>query len=242
MILLRFSVSRLRISKSPLSNLKCHLSTPTLKEPSSWIDNDRIPTSVRPYLHLARADKQVGTWLLLWPCFWGISLAAPVETLPDFFLISKFAVGAVLMRSAGCVINDIWDKDFDKHVARTKNRPLASGALSVPQALAFLSAQLTCALGVLVTFNADSILVGLASMPLVVAYPLMKRITYFPQFILGLAFNWGVLLGWTAVTGSASLTDLLPALPLYAGGVCWTLIYDTLYGYQDRSDDLKLGD
>jgi 4-hydroxybenzoate polyprenyltransferase len=141
------------------------------------------------------------------------------------------------MRSAGCTINDLWDQDFDKRVERTKARPLASGALTTTQALGFLAAQLTCGLGVLLQFNMSSIYMGFAAMPLVVAYPLMKRVTYFPQLVLGLAFNWGVLVGWTAVQGSLSIM----AVPLYFSGVCWTLVYDTLYGYQDRSDDLKIG-
>lgn len=132
----------------------------------------------------------------------------------------------------------MWDKDFDKHVERTKNRPLASGELSLLQASAALMTTLSCSLGVLVSMNYDSVLLGLASMPLVISYPLMKRYTNFPQFVLGLAFNWGVLVGWTEVTGTFSL---LYTLPLYIGGVCWTLVYDTIYGYQDASDDKKLG-
>lgn len=207
---------------------------------ASWIDSELVPVKVRPYLHLSRADKQIGTMLLLWPCAWGIGLAAPVGEFPDMVLLSRFAVGALVMRSAGCVINDLWDKDFDKHVERTKTRPLASGAISVPQALGLLGLQLTAGLAVLVGLNPTSIALGMASMPLVVAYPLMKRFTYWPQFVLGLTFNWGSLLGYTAVTGSMS--SLTAALPLYGAGVCWTLIYDTLYGYQDRDDDSKLGE
>lgn len=241
----------------------------------SWIDHRYVPSVVRPYLHLARADKQVGTMLLLWPCIWSTALAAPLGALPDIVLMAKFAAGAFVMRGAGCTINDLWDKDFDRHVERTKTRPLASGDLSVKQALGFLGLQLSAGLAVLLSLNAECILLSIASMPLVVAYPLMKRYTNWPQLVLGLTFNWGALVGWTAATGSSNgvLTDVvsrdgggsvlsltqtlvdvsveaaakLPpglldsALPLYGAGVCWTLIYDTLYGYQDRNDDRRIG-
>lgn len=247
------SVRRLRISDSLVKNnfknnyqhvkalprWPIQQNRPFSTEKKSWIENAAIPLWAKPYLHLARVDKQVGTMLLLWPCVWSISLAAPIEALPDLFMISKFAAGAVIMRGAGCVINDIWDKDFDKHVERTKSRPLASGELSVRQAVGFLALQLSCGLGVLVTLNNSSIILGLASMPLVVAYPLMKRFTNWPQLVLGFTFNWGALLGWTAVHGSCSVEH---CVPLYLGGVCWTLVYDTLYGYQDRKDDAKLGE
>lgn len=143
------------------------------------------------------------------------------------------------MRSAGCIINDLWDKDFDKQVERTRARPLASGELSVPQALAALAITLSGAAGVLMSMKTFSIVVGLGSMPLVVAYPLMKRYTYAPQLFLGMAFNWGALLGWVEVTGACSLPH---TLPLYIGGICWTLVYDTIYGYQDRDDDAKIGE
>jgi 4-hydroxybenzoate polyprenyltransferase len=146
--------------------------------------------------------------------------------------------GALMMRSAGCTINDLWDQDFDKRVERTKNRPLARGAITTTQALVFLGAQLACGLGVLLTFNTYSIVLGLCSMPLVICYPLMKRFTYFPQAVLGMTFNWGVLVGWAAVHGSCAWSLVLP---LYGSGICWTLVYDTLYGYQDRQDDLKIG-
>lgn len=204
----------------------------------SWIESKYIKENWRPYLHLARADKQIGTMLLLWPCIWSISLAAPIGTFPDIFTIVKFGIGAIIMRGAGCIINDIWDKDFDRHVDRTKNRPLASGTITVPQALGFLAFKLSLGLGVLVSLNENCILMGFASMPLVVAYPLMKRFLNVPQFVLGLTFNWGALMGWTAVCGSCSLPNVIP---LYFGGICWTLVYDTLYGYQDRKDDAKLG-
>ena len=195
----------------------------------------------KPYMELARMDKPIGSMLLFWPCCWGVALATSATSLPDIALMAKFGVGAVVMRGAGCTINDLWDRDFDKHVERTKNRPLARGAVTVPQALGFLGAQLSAGLAVLLSLPhvENCVTVGMASMPLVVAYPLMKRYTNYPQFVLGLTFNWGVLVGWTAVTGQ--LPTVHETLPLYASGVCWTLIYDTLYGYQDRKDDKKLG-
>lgn len=204
---------------------------------SSWIDK-YAPDVVKPYLHLARADKQIGTYLLFWPCSWGVALAAPFGTLPDGYLIAKFALGALVMRSAGCTINDIWDRDIDKQVARTMNRPLAAGTLSVRQALGFLSLQLGAGLCVLLSFNEATIGLALCSMPIVVLYPLMKRVTYWPQLVLGCCFNWGALVGWTAVHGLADITSVLP---LYCSGICWTLVYDTLYAYQDREDDQRVG-
>ena len=199
-----------------------------------------LPASTLPYLELMRIDKQVGTMLLLWPCWWSTSLAAPIGSLPDIGLLSKFAIGAFIMRSAGCTINDLWDKEFDKHVERTKMRPLARGAITTKQAIMFLGLQLSGGLTVLLSLPNlyYSVQLGFASMPLVVMYPLMKRYTYFPQLVLGLTFNWGALMGWAALHGSL---DLAKILPLYMSGVCWTLVYDTLYGYQDRKDDKKLG-
>lgn len=251
--------------------------TVILRASDSWIEHKMIPVKVRPYLHLARVDKQVGTMLLMWPCVWSVALATPMGQLPSLILLSKFAIGAFVMRGAGCTINDLWDRDFDKYVERTKARPLAAGDITVPQALGFLCAQLSCGLGVLLSLNAESIVLGMASMPLVVCYPLMKRFTNWPQLVLGLTFNWGALVGWTAAAGSnvsiltmvrEGMTDSstltgtaesliatavnsasnLPAglldhaLPLYAAGVCWTLVYDTLYGYQDRKDDKTIGE
>jgi len=202
--------------------------------------------------------------LLLWPCCWSVALAGPAGALPDVLLMGKFALGALVMRGAGCTINDLWDQDYDRHVERTKHRPLASGQLTTPEALVFLGAQLAVGLGVLLSFDRTCIALGLASMPLVVAYPLCKvrlfshththtalntisptplpcqRFTNWPQLVLGLAFNWGALMGWPALHGGADL-GLAHTLPLYAAGVCWTLVYDTLYGYQDRRDDAKLG-
>lgn len=153
-------------------------------------------------------------------------------------LLGTFGVGAFLMRGAGCTINDILDRDFDARVERTKSRPIASGALTRKQAVAFLGLQLTAALGCLVTLNPLSIGVGAASLVLVGTYPLMKRITYWPQAFLGLTFNYGALLGWTAATGGFDPTVVLP---LYASGICWTLVYDTIYAHQDKKDDIMVG-
>lgn len=185
-----------------------------------------------------RLDKPIGTWLLYLPCTWSIGLAADPGCLPDLHMLTLFGVGALLMRGAGCTINDMWDKDFDKKVSRTATRPIASGDITRFQALVFLGGQLSLALGVLLSLNYYSIALGAASLSLVVTYPLMKRITYWPQFILGLTFNWGALLGWSAVKGSC---DWSVCLPLYVSGVMWTLIYDTIYAHQDKDDDLKVG-
>ncbi|KAL7836638.1 hypothetical protein AOLI_G00279220 [Acnodon oligacanthus] len=196
------------------------------------------PSSVQPYLRLMRLDKPIGTWLLYLPCTWSIGLAADPGCLPDLRMLALFGTGALLMRGAGCTINDMWDKDFDKKVSRTAMRPIAAGQISRFQALVFLGGQLSLALGVLLCLNYYSIALGAASLSLVVTYPLMKRITYWPQLVLGLTFNWGALLGWSAVMGSC---DWSVCLPLYFSGVMWTLIYDTIYAHQDKDDDIKLG-
>ncbi|XP_029365772.1 4-hydroxybenzoate polyprenyltransferase, mitochondrial [Echeneis naucrates] len=196
------------------------------------------PAPVQPYLRLMRLDKPIGTWLLYLPCTWSIALAADPGCLPDLGMLTLFGTGALLMRGAGCTINDMWDKDFDKKVSRTATRPIASGEISRMQALVFLGGQLSLALGVLLCLNYYSIALGAASLSLVITYPLMKRITYWPQFVLGLTFNWGALLGWSAVKGSC---DWSVCLPLYFAGVMWTLIYDTIYAHQDKDDDIKVG-
>ncbi|XP_022622686.1 4-hydroxybenzoate polyprenyltransferase, mitochondrial [Seriola dumerili] len=196
------------------------------------------PAPVQPYLRLMRLDKPIGTWLLYLPCTWSIALAADPGCLPDLGMLTLFGTGALLMRGAGCTINDMWDRDFDKKVFRTATRPIASGEISRMQALVFLGGQLSLALGVLLCLNYYSIALGAASLSLVVTYPLMKRITYWPQFVLGLTFNWGALLGWSAVKGSC---DWSVCLPLYFSGVMWTLIYDTIYAHQDKEDDIKVG-
>ena len=194
-----------------------------------------LPRTALPYARLARLDRPIGTWLLLFPCWWSLALAA--ERWPDPALLALFALGAVVMRGAGCTWNDITDRDIDGRVARTADRPIPSGAVSVRQALAFLAAQLAVALAILLAFNRFTILLGVASLVLVFTYPLMKRVTWWPQFFLGLAFNWGALMGWAAVRGDLAAAPLL----LYAAGIAWTLGYDTIYAHQDKEDDALIG-
>ena len=198
-----------------------------------------LPAAFWPYAALGRWDRPIGTWLLLWPCFWSTSLAAPAGALPDASLLALFGVGAFAMRGAGCTINDLWDRDIDKQVERTRNRPLASGALGVPQALGFLGLQLSAGLAVLLALPPYAVGLGFCSVPLFSLYPLAKRVTDYPQAVLGLTFNWGALMGFAALDGSAM--DWHAALPLYAGGVWWTLLYDTIYAHQDKADDAKVG-
>ncbi|XP_006885388.1 PREDICTED: 4-hydroxybenzoate polyprenyltransferase, mitochondrial [Elephantulus edwardii] len=199
---------------------------------------DSAPRSIQPYLRLMRLDKPIGTWLLYLPCTWSISLAAEPGCFPDWYMLSLFGTGAILMRGAGCTINDMWDRDYDKKVIRTANRPIAAGDISTLQSFVFLGGQLTLALGVLLCLNYYSIALGAASLLLVITYPLMKRITYWPQLALGLTFNWGALLGWSAIKGSC---DPSVCLPLYFSGIMWTLIYDTIYAHQDKRDDALIG-
>ncbi|KAL8620370.1 hypothetical protein ACOMHN_012995 [Nucella lapillus] len=195
------------------------------------------PLSLKPYLKLIRFDKPIGTMLLLWPCTWSIALAADPGHLPDPWILTLFGVGAFFMRGAGCIINDMWDTDFDKKVERTKQRPLASGELTHRQALVFLASQLSISLGILLQLNNYSILLGCASMVLVVFYPLAKRYTYWPQIMLGLTLNWGVLLAWSGLKGSLDLN----VAPLYLACVLYTIFYDTIYSHQDKYDDMLIG-
>ncbi|MFA5899825.1 MAG: 4-hydroxybenzoate octaprenyltransferase [Hyphomicrobium sp.] len=206
--------------------------------PDNWVDR-YAPLSTRPYLRLARLDRPIGFWLLLLPCWWSVGLADVTlnQPYPNLWLLTLFAVGALLMRAAGCAYNDYADRDYDARSARTASRPIPSGQVTPSEALAFAA---MCALGgllVLVQFNAFTVKLGAASLILVAVYPFAKRFTHWPQVILGLAFNWGALVGWTAVMGSVGL----PALLLYAGSVLWTIGYDTIYAHQDREDDLSLG-
>lgn len=194
--------------------------------------------SLQPYMKLMRIDKPIGSWLLFWPCGWSIALSAVPGCLPDLKMLMLFGLGAFIMRGAGCTINDMWDKDIDKKVSRTKDRPLAIGALSQFEALVFLSGQLGLGLLILLQLNWYSILLGAGSLGLVVIYPLTKRVTYWPQLVLGMAFNWGALLGWSAVNGSCNWPV---CLPLYAAGICWTVVYDTIYAHQDKVEDVLLG-
>ncbi|VDM51885.1 unnamed protein product [Angiostrongylus costaricensis] len=262
---------------------------PLLRIPSASNLVLNAPTNIQPYLRLMRIDKPIGTWLLYWPCTWSIGLATPAGELPSLYYLTLFGAGALLMRSAGCVINDLWDKDFDKQVERTKMRPLACGALTQRQALALLSGLLCASFSILMQMNWFSVVVGSTSMLLVVGYPLAKRYTYWPQFILGatlnwgvliawaemmpqdqfytvfplyfatvfytviydtiyshqhldnltagLTFNWGALLGWSAIQGSLSIAPVA----LYLAALQWTLIYDTIYAHQDKADDIMIG-
>ena len=189
-------------------------------------------------LALARVDAPAGTLLLYWPGAWSIALAAPPGALPDLKLLALFGAGSIVMRGAGCTINDILDRDVDGAVERTKTRPLAANELSVQEATAFLAVQLTCGLGVLTQLDLSSIALGACSVPLVLTYPLAKRFFAMPQLVLGLTFNWGALLGYSAATGGT--VDYGVCLPLYGGCVAWTLLYDTLYAHQDKKDDSKL--
>ncbi len=198
-----------------------------------WID--RLPSGIRPYLRLARIDRPIGTWLLLFPCWWGAALAQPSS--PELGLMALFAVGAIVMRAAGCTVNDIADRDFDGRVARTADRPIPSGDVSVTQALAFLALLLAIGLMVLAQLSPFAIAVGAASLGLVAIYPFAKRVTYWPQAVLGLAINWGALLGWAAVRGDLGWAPLA----LYLAGFFWTLGYDTIYAHQDKDDDVQVG-
>jgi len=186
-----------------------------------------------PYLRLMRLHQPVGIWLLLWPCWWGAALAHSME--PRIYAL--LALGAVLMRGAGCIINDMCDRDFDRQVERTKNRPLASGELSMKQAGVFLSLLLAVSFCVALLLGKVVVLWAMASLPLVALYPLMKRITWWPQLFLGLTFNWGALLGYIAVAGTIEQ----PAILLYIACIFWTLGYDTIYAHQDAPDDAKAG-
>ncbi|XP_051168927.1 4-hydroxybenzoate polyprenyltransferase, mitochondrial [Leptopilina boulardi] len=196
------------------------------------------PHKLQPYMKLMRIEKPIGSWLLFWPCGWSIALAAPIGSLPDLKMLALFGLGSCIMRGAGCTINDMWDQDIDKKVARTRERPLASGDVTQFQALVFLGGQLSLALLILLQLNWYSILLGASSLGLVIIYPLMKRVTYWPQFILGMTLNWGALLGWSAIHGTCNWSI---CLPLYMSGICWTILYDTIYAHQDKVDDLIVG-
>ncbi len=203
----------------------------------NWVDR-HAPPVLQPYLKLARLDRPIGWWLLMWPCWWSAVLAGQwIKQFPAISMLLLFALGAIIMRAAGCTFNDITDRDIDMRVERTSNRPLPSGQVSLVQAYGFLG--LLCLIGllILVQFNTFTIWLGISSLGIVVIYPFMKRVTYWPQLFLGLAFNWGALVGWSAMTGT-----LHPAaLALYAGGIAWTIGYDTIYAHMDKDDDLLAG-
>lgn len=202
------------------------------------------PPRFHPYVKLARLDRPIGVWLLLFPCWWSIVLAAGGFARMggrEWLLMALFAAGALVMRAAGCVVNDLWDRDLDARVERTRARPLPSGEIGVRQAVAFLALLLAAGLCILLTLNALSILLGILSLVLVATYPLMKRVIWWPQLFLGFTFNWGALMGWTAVRGTLPLHIESAPLWLYAGGILWTLAYDTIYAHQDREDDALIG-
>jgi 4-hydroxybenzoate polyprenyltransferase len=203
-----------------------------------WADR-LLPQALRPYARLARLERPIGWWLLLLPGWWGIGLAQLSKGggLPDLKLLGLFLLGAIIMRGAGCTLNDIVDREYDAQVMRTKSRPIPSGQVSVTAAVLFLLALLGAGLVILLQLNDLSIKLGAASLVLVAIYPFMKRLTYWPQLFLGLAFNWGALLGFAAVTGQITIE----AFCLYLGGVFWTLAYDTIYAHQDKEDDALIG-
>ena len=197
------------------------------------------PAGARPYLRLSRADRPIGTWLLLIPCLWAIALAGGAGgfRIWDLWLVISCGVGAFLMRGAGCTWNDITDRDIDGAVARTRSRPLPSGQVTVKGALVWMVVQALLAACILFSYNALAISLGVASLALVAIYPFAKRFTWWPQVFLGLAFNWGALLAWAAHAGSVPPASVA----LYAAGIAWTLYYDTIYAHQDREDDALIG-
>ncbi len=204
----------------------------------NWVDT-RAPLWSRPYLRLARLDRPIGSWLLLLPCWWSAAIASAlardVSRLP--IVIGLFFVGAFVMRGAGCTWNDITDRDLDARVERTRSRPIPAGQVSVRQAFAFLVAQALVGLAVLLQFNGFAVATGIASLTIVAVYPFMKRITWWPQVVLGLAFSWGALMGFAVLLGGIGL----PALVLYAGSIAWVIGYDTIYAHQDTEDDALIG-
>jgi 4-hydroxybenzoate polyprenyltransferase len=205
----------------------------------NWVDR-YAPEAAKPYLRLMRADRPIGTWLLLIPCWQGLALAAVdrgAEFRTLFLDAALFAVGAFVMRGAGCAYNDIVDRNFDAKVARTAKRPIPSGQIGVASAWAFLAGLCLIGLGVLLQFNPYTVALGAGSIALIAAYPFMKRITWWPQAWLGLTFNWGALMGYAAIAGGLTPAPIL----LYASGVAWTLGYDTIYAHQDKEDDALIG-
>jgi 4-hydroxybenzoate polyprenyltransferase len=204
----------------------------------NWVDT-RAPPWSRPYLRLSRLDRPIGSWLLLIPCWWSAALAAGVisdlSRLP--LTLALFFVGAFVMRGAGCTWNDITDRDLDAMVERTRLRPIPAGQVSVPQAVAFLVVQALIGLAVLLQFNRFAVATGIASLVIVAVYPFMKRITWWPQIVLGLAFSWGALMGFAVMLGRIDATAIL----LYAGSIAWVIGYDTIYAHQDAEDDALIG-
>jgi 4-hydroxybenzoate polyprenyltransferase len=204
----------------------------------NWVDT-RAPQWSRPYLRLSRLDRPIGAWLLLMPCWWSAALAAGVarDVHQLALILVLFFVGAFVMRGAGCTWNDITDRDLDALVERTRSRPIPAGQVSVAQAAAFLVIQALIGLAVLLQFNRFAVATGIASLVVVAVYPFMKRITWWPQIVLGLAFSWGALMGFAVTLGRIDATALL----LYAGSIAWVIGYDTIYAHQDAEDDALIG-
>ena len=203
----------------------------------NWVDG-LAPSYTRPYLRLARLDRPIGSWLLLMPCWWSVGLAGMHnDRFPSLWHVVLFFIGAFAMRGAGCTWNDLVDRDLDGRVERTRSRPIPSGQVTVAQATMFMVAQALVGFLVLIQFNRFTVATGIASLLVVVIYPFMKRITYWPQIFLGLAFSWGALMGWPAAFGRLDW----PAIVLYAGSILWVIGYDTIYAHQDRDDDLLIG-
>jgi 4-hydroxybenzoate polyprenyltransferase len=215
-----------------------HVTARVADSTGNWVDT-HAPAWTRPYLRLSRFDRPIGSWLLLMPCWWSAALAAAISghigSLP--FTIVLFFIGAFVMRGAGCTWNDITDRDLDAKVERTRSRPIPAGQVSVAQALAFLIAQALVGLAVLLQFNRFAILTGIASLLIVAIYPFMKRITWWPQVVLGLAFSWGALMGFAAEFARVGIV----AVVLYAGSIAWVIGYDTIYAHQDAEDDALIG-
>ena len=203
----------------------------------NWVDRT-APAWAQPYLRLSRFDRPIGSWLLLLPCWWSAALAAGIARETQLApTIALFFIGAFVMRGAGCTWNDITDRDLDAKVERTRSRPIPAGQVTAKKALAWLVLQALIGLVVLLQFNSFAIATGIASLAIVAAYPFMKRITYWPQSVLGLAFSWGALMGFAVVFGRIDATALL----LYAGSICWVIAYDTIYAHQDTEDDALIG-
>jgi 4-hydroxybenzoate polyprenyltransferase len=211
---------------------------PVADSTSNWVDT-HAPLWARPYLRLSRFDRPIGWWLLLLPCWWSAALASgialDVRGLPPVLVL--FFIGAVVMRGAGCTWNDITDRHLDAQVERTRSRPIPAGQVTVTQAAIFLVAQALVGLAVLLQFNGFAIMTGIGSLAIVAVYPFMKRITYWPQVTLGLAFSWGALMGFAVILGRIDMTTVL----LYAGSIAWVIAYDTIYAHQDTEDDVLVG-
>jgi len=206
--------------------------------PNNWVDRF-APNKLKPYLKLARFDRPIGIWLLLFPCWWSQTLAELTagHAVPNPWYLLLFAIGAAVMRGAGCTWNDIIDRDYDGRVKRTALRPIPAGQVSAKQAFLFAVSLSLIGFWVLIQFNVFTIWLGMGSLGLVAIYPFAKRFTYWPQLVLGLTFKWGALVGWAAIQNGLALAPVL----LYAGCVCWTIGYDTIYAHQDKDDDAVLG-